>query len=105
MSKKLSYPFIAFLQATGLVVYIVLISLFFNFVAPSLNNKQVEPFYAPIVMLLLFIMSAVISALLVLGRAGILFWEKRYREAFVLVCWTLGWGFFYFALFILMLRR
>lgn len=57
-------------------------------------------FYAPIIMLILFIMSAVISALLVLGKAGILFWDKKYKESFTLLGWTIGWGFFYFGLFI-----
>ncbi|HLB51797.1 hypothetical protein A3F07_04660 [candidate division WWE3 bacterium RIFCSPHIGHO2_12_FULL_38_15] len=60
-------------------------------------------FYAPIIILLLFIISAVISAILVLGRAGILFWEKRYKESFTLLGWTIGWGILYLALFIFIL--
>jgi hypothetical protein len=67
--------FVSFLQATGLVVYIILLTSFFNLVTPSFGsvNSQV---YAPILLLLLFVVSAVISGLLVLGRAGFLFWEK-----------------------------
>lgn len=99
MCKKFSPPFLAFLQASGLVVYIILISFFFNFVTPAFRNEVAE-FYAPILMLLLFVISAVISAALFLGHAGVLFWEKKYREAFTLIGWTAGWGLLYLFLFI-----
>lgn len=92
----------AFLQATGLATYLVLVSLFFNFVTPNLDKNTTE-FYAPIIMLLFFIISAVISASIVLGRAGILFWEKKYKESFSLLFWTVGWGILYFILFVLAL--
>ncbi|MFH1295461.1 MAG: hypothetical protein ABIH84_02685 [bacterium] len=100
MHKKLSVPFLAFLQATGLVIYIGLIAWFFS-LGPTFAHSEASVFYAPIIMLLLFILSAVVSALLVLGKAGMLFWDKRYREAFTLLGWTLGWGFFYLILILL----
>ena len=65
------------------------------YVIPHLNKEEFE-FFAPIIMLLLFVNSAVISATLVLGRAGMLFWERQYKEAFTLLAWTVGWGVFYF---------
>jgi len=99
MFKKLSPPFIAFLQATGLVVYIIILSFFFNFISPSFSNSSAQ-FYAPIIMLLLFTISAVVCALLFLGRAGVLFWEKKYKESFSLIGYTLAWGLLYFVLFI-----
>lgn len=101
-TKKPSVHFLAFLQATGLVLYLVLISLFFNVVAPGLGETNTK-FYAPIIMLLLFTISAVISATIVLGRAGMLFWEKKYKEAFTLVGWTVGWGVMYFGIFLVLL--
>ena len=104
MLKNKSVQFLAFLQSTGLVIYLLLISLFFNFVIPNLHDT-IAQFYAPVIMLLLFVISAVISGLLVLGRAGMLFWEKKYREAYTLVGWTVGWGVFYFALFIFILLK
>lgn len=100
MLKKQSPPFIAFLQITGLVVYLLMIATFFNFVLPTFANKE-DPFYAPVIMLLLFVLSAVISASLVLGRAAVYFWEKQYKACFTLLYWTLGWGFAYFFAFIL----
>ena len=104
MIKKLSLPFLAFLQATGLVLYITLLSFFFNFIAPNISEKDAQ-FYAPIIMLLLFIISAVISATLVLGRVGFLFWEKRYKESFKLLAWTVIWGIVYFVLFLLVIYK
>jgi hypothetical protein len=100
MLKNKSTPFLAFLQASGLVTYIILISLFFNFVAPNLGNTN-EQFFAPILMLLLFTMSATISATIVLGRFAYLFWEKKYKNAFELLGWTVGWGVLYFVIFLL----
>lgn len=104
MVKKLSTPFLGFLQASGLVVYIGLVAYFFT-LGPLFSKIDTMKFYGPILMLLLFILSAVISALLVLGRAGVLFWNKNYREAFNLLGWTLGWGFFYFVGIILLVLR
>ena len=100
MKKKFSLPFVGFLQATGLVAYIALVSLFFNVVGPNLDSSE-NKFYNPIIALLLFVTSAVISALIVLGKASVLFWEKKYKESFTLVGWTMGWDILYFALFIL----
>lgn len=102
MFRNMSIPFLAFLQTTGLVFYIMLLSTFFNFVVIGLMPED-DPFYAPIIMLLTFTFSAVISSLLVLGRAGMLFWEKKYRESLILVAWTVGWGFLYLLLIILRL--
>lgn len=93
MINKFSLPFLAFLQATGLLAYVSLVSLF------MLNTNKifgpVSGFFGPIAFLLLFIVSAIISGLLVLGKAGFLFWEKRYKEAFTLLGWTLGWSVLY----------
>ena len=102
MLKKMSAPFIAFLQASGLVAYLIIISTFFNFMGSNFDQNA-GPYFSVIIMLLLFVMSAVISALLILGRSGFLFWEKRYKESFTLIAWTVGWGIFYLALFLLML--
>ncbi len=94
MLKNTSKPFLGFLQATGLVCYLSLIAIFFYSVQ-SLDTNNTAEFMAPIIMLLLFIISAVLTPLIVLGRAGILFLEKRYVEAVTLIAWTLGWGVLY----------
>ncbi len=94
MLKNPSAPFLGFLQATGLVCYIGLIAAFFYNVERVFNNGIPE-FIAPVIMLLLFVISAVITSLLVLGKAGVLFWERNYNQAFILLAWTLGWGSMY----------
>ncbi|MFH1832771.1 MAG: hypothetical protein ABH816_01200 [Candidatus Levyibacteriota bacterium] len=100
--RKLSLPFLAFLQATGLVVYIGLVSLIFIYGNQMFG--KVDNYLGPILLLLIFVFSAVISALLVLGRAGFLFWEKRYKEAFPLLFWTMGWiGIYLVLVFILLI--
>ena len=106
MFKKPSVPFIAFLQATGLFVFIGLVTVFMNCLGDAFQKTDVGIFYGPVLALLLFITSAVISALLVLGKAGILFWDKKYKEAFTLLGYTVAWCVFYIAfLFILMLIK
>ena len=91
-----------FLQASGLVTYIGLIAAFLNNVE-KLFGHNVPELLAAMTMLLLFVLSAVISALLVLGKAGFLFWEKQYSDAFALVLWTIGWGLLYLVLLITIL--
>lgn len=95
MIKKLSVPFIAFIQATGLIIYIGLVSLFMRFIGNNIEKTDAGNFYGPILALLLFITSAVISASLVLGRFGVLFWNKQYKEAFTLLGYTVAWCVFY----------
>lgn len=102
MIKKASPPFLGFLQATGLVVYVSLVAYFFT-LGHLFDSKAGVDFFGPIMALLLFIMSAVISATLVLGRFGVLFWDKKFREAFTLLGWTVGWILFYFVVVLLIL--
>jgi len=91
--KNFSLPFLGFLQATGLLLYITLIATFM-----ANANKvfgPVDNFAGPIAFLLLFVVSAIITSSTVLARAGFLFWEKRYKESFTLLGWTLTWAIFY----------
>jgi len=90
---NLSSTLLGFLQATGLVVYIGLVCSLF--VHGETWFGTMGNFLAPLFFLLVFVFSAVITALLVLGRSGFLFWEKRYKESFRLLGWTLGWTSFY----------
>lgn len=91
--RKLSLPFLAFLQSTALLVYVSFVaSIMLN--GDKIFGKKMSIF-GPVMFLLLFVFSAVFSSLLFLGRAGYLFWEKRYKESFTLICWNLLWSFFY----------
>ncbi len=100
--KKLSLPFIAFLQAVGLVVYCGLVGLIFwrgdKWFGPA------QTFLGPAFVLVLFVVSALISAFLVLGYPFILFWEKKKTiEALKLVAYSIAWLIFFILLFIIIL--
>lgn len=89
-NKKLSLPFIGFLQALGLVVYCSLVAwLMWG------GEKIFGPpytFVGPTMFLILFVVSALISALLILGYPFILFWEKKETlQALRLVVYSIGW--------------
>lgn len=98
---KLSSPVLALLQATGLIIYISLVTLFIAN-ADNIFGHQTD-FLGPMVFLLLFVISAIVCAFIVLARTGILFWEKRYKQAFTLLGWTLTWSIIYFALALLLI--
>lgn len=61
-------------------------------------------FLGPVLFLVLFVASALISALLILGYPFILFWEKKKTlEAIKLVVYTVAWLVFFIFLDILIL--
>jgi hypothetical protein len=102
MLKKISFPLLSFLQVSGLVSYIILLSIFFNYIEEQLPMNS-TPYFGFGIMVLIFVISAVFSAFLILGKAGYLFWERRYKESFTIIKWTIVWGILYIALFILMM--
>ena len=102
-NKKFSLSFLAFFQALGLVVYCGLVGLFFwqgeRWFGPMVS------YWGPVFFLVLFVVSALISALMVLGYPFILFWEKKQTiEALKLVIDTTIWlAFFTFLIILLFL--
>ena len=88
--KKLSPPFIGFLQALGLIVYCGLVGFIFwkgNTWFGNLNN-----IIGPVIMLSIFVVSALICALIALGYPLMLFWDKKETKgALKLVTYTAGW--------------
>lgn len=99
--QKLSLPFLAFAQATGILTYVGFVSFIM-----SNANRVFGPmggFLGPAAFLLLFIISAMTTGSLALARAGFLFWEKKYKDSFTLIGWTLGWCVFYLLLVFLFL--
>ena len=101
--EKLSLPFIAFLQASGLAAYCGLVG-FLMWHAETL--KIFGPpftFLGPTMFLVLFVVSALISALLILGYPFILFWEKKKTmEALKLVGYSIVWLAFYVFMILLL---
>lgn len=90
--KKWSLGKIAFYQAFGFITYAGLISLILwnaNKLFGSVPN-----FWGPLLFLTLFVFSALISALIVLGYSFVLFWEKKDTKAAMrLVFKTVEWLF------------
>lgn len=91
--KKLSPPFIGFLQALGLSLYCGLVGVIFwkgNTWFGNLNNVV-----GPSIMLSIFVVSALICALIALSYPFIVFWDKKNtKQALQLVAYTAGWLFF-----------
>jgi len=100
--KNFSLSFVAFLQALGLVAYCSLVGYFMWY-----GEKIFGPpyyFLGPAMFLVLFVASALISALLILGYPFILFWEKKQTiKALKLVIYTITWLVLFILLFILTL--
>ena len=87
-TKKLCL--ISFLQALGLVAYISLVSIIF-----WKGNQwfpKMDPFIGALIMLTLFAVSALISAIITLGYPFIL-WQKhnKLKESVKIVIYTAGW--------------
>ena len=100
---KLSLPFIGFLQALGVFLYVSLVALFFW---KGNDVFGVAPDYlGPLLVLLLFVFSALVCALIVLGYPITLFCEKKEnKKALRLVAYSAFWLlFFLFSLLMLLL--
>jgi hypothetical protein len=87
---KKSPIFIGFLQSLGLSLYILLIALVIW------NGEawfgRIGNFLGPILFLSLFVVSAIICALIALAYPFIVFWDKKNtKEAMRIVFYTAGW--------------
>ena len=100
--EKTSLGFISFLQAFGLALYCGLVSLIF-WKGNDLFN-DVPNFLGQILALILFVTSALVSGLLVLGYSFYLFWyKKQIQKALKLVGYTTIWLVGFIILTILLL--
>lgn len=91
----------SFAQATSVLLYVTLIAwLLFN----SQNLFGTAPsFLIPLFVLLLFVVSAAITGLLVLGKPIQLYLNGLKKEAVVLLLATLAWLVIYTAIVIIVL--
>lgn len=97
---KLSLPFKAFLQSFSLASYVILISQFLQN-APKLSN--LNPVLASTLFLLLFVTSALICALSILGYPFWLFLQNRGKEALMLIIYSALWLLLFFVVLLLFL--
>ncbi len=88
MNKKLLGH--SFGHALLAFAYIFSIALFLNLVPEQMFKKAPE-FFAPIIMLLLFVVSAAVMAILVFGRPVMLYLDNKKKEALTMLFYTVGW--------------
>ena len=87
--KKHNLILRSFANAGGTVLYICAVALFFSNAEKIFGNEK--SFLIPVFMLLLFVISASITGLLVLGKPIHLYLSGSKKEAVVLLIATLGW--------------
>ncbi len=79
---------ISFLNALGTIAYIVgIVLIMFNVVDKSADDT----IYAPMLALMLLVLSAAVTGGLVLGRPVMLYLSDRKNEAIRLFIYTIGW--------------
>ncbi len=79
----------SFLQALGVFIYILLVVQIIS----ALTHLFPKPdqFWQPVILLLLFVVSAAITGLLVLAKPIILYLDGLKKEAIKLFGWTISW--------------
>ncbi|MFH1744592.1 MAG: hypothetical protein ABH881_00265 [bacterium] len=80
----------SFFCSLGALLYIALVSLFFMN-GEHLLGAKINAFWGPILLLSLFIISALITGLLILGRPIWLYLEGQKKEAVTQLFYTIGW--------------
>lgn len=99
--KKFEYILRGLINAGGVFIYVAAISwLLFN---GGNIFGNVSNFIMPLFMLLLFVISAVITGLLVLGKPIQLYFNNLKKEAIILLFTTLAWLLVFIIIVILIL--
>ncbi|HAV11743.1 MAG TPA: hypothetical protein DCX32_04375 [Candidatus Moranbacteria bacterium] len=86
----------AFFLAASEAAYILLVATLMRGAEKFLGDKP-DNFLAPLTFLLLFVISAAISAALVFGKPVLLYLENKKEEAVRVFAFTLGWLALFFA--------
>ncbi|MDP2656541.1 MAG: hypothetical protein Q8P11_03200 [bacterium] len=88
--KKYEYILKSLPNALGVFLYISAIAFFFANAQNIFGNEE-DNFLIPVFMLLLFVISASITGLLVLGKPIFLYLNGLKKEGFIMLFATLGW--------------
>lgn len=81
------------LNALGATLYIVLVSSFLFYVPQLFATKTEDTVFIPIAMLLLFVLSASVTGLLILGRPVFWYLDGKKKDAISLLVTTIGFLF------------
>ena len=84
-NKKL--VLLSVLNSLGVLVYVSLVALFFRNAERIFGNKP-DNFLAPVIMLTLFVLSALITGSLVLGKPIMLYFDGQKKESIKLLVYT-----------------
>ncbi|MBU0545958.1 hypothetical protein KKA13_01760 [Patescibacteria group bacterium] len=87
--KNMDYLWKSFLHAMGVFAYVSFVS-WFLFNGEKFFGRA-SNFLMPLLLLLIFVISAVITGLLVLGKPVLLYWDGRKKDAIYFLSATLGW--------------
>ena len=88
--KTSKYLLKSFLSAVGVFVYVSAIA-WLGFNSQMIFGATKESFLAPLLVLLLFVVSASVTGLMVLGKPIQLYLDGMKKEAFTLLLATLAW--------------
>lgn len=88
MNKKLIQR--SFINATGTVAYITLLALGLSSLQKFAGDKP-DSFFAPVLFLTLFVLSAGVTSSLVLGKPVLMYLANEKKEAIKLFGYTLCW--------------
>jgi hypothetical protein len=89
--KKLSLTAIAFLQAAGIIAYILLFAFTVQYLGLHFASLQISPFLSMALFLTTFVFSASVCVTIFLGYPAYLFFEGRKRDAARLIIKSIGW--------------
>ena len=100
--KKYDYFIKSLINAAGVFIYVSAVA-WLGFNSQALFGGKADNFLAPLFMLLLFVVSASITGLLVLGKPIHLYLNGHKKEAFTLLFATLAWLVVFLAAVIIVL--
>ncbi len=99
--KKSEYLLKSLINALAAFIYISFVAwLLFN--GENIFSKE-SNFLLPLFLLLLFVISAAITGLLILGKPIHLYLNGFKKEAFILLCATLSWLTFFAVIVVIVL--
>ena len=91
--KNSKLVYYSFLHSLGTLIYVALVVvILYN--GQNIFGKQMN-YLGALAMLLLFVLSAIIVGLFVLGRPILLYLDNQKKEAIKLLFYTVGWLFLF----------
>ncbi|MFH1183030.1 MAG: hypothetical protein V1690_02080 [Candidatus Moraniibacteriota bacterium] len=86
---------VALAQAAGLTAYVMLVALFMQSLQSWFGSQKDDPILSPMIFLLVFIISALVSASIMLAYPAILFFRGKRKTAMKIVLQSIGWLVFF----------